>query len=221
MRHEATHNKTIVNVQELITNVSEDELGVRIQCAWQKNVVKALCILLLIGLILCLPDVLKLFGIENENIASFTKFIDKHNILTNVIGTLVGLLISFWVLRPRLYISELQQYKDSQDNVYLALRFENIGIWDVYDVHVELQSFMFNDHNERETFSIQLTKADVPILKNMLAKKTNKSYVVVSQSKISEIPLIEPCEGIRCRVSATHAFSGLRYVSEKEYTKQK
>ena len=119
-----------------------------------------------------------------------------------------------------MHIGELQLYNLNPNNQYVALRFENIGIWDIYNVHVELQSYMFNEQNERETKIINLTKSDVPIIQNIFSRKTDKSYLIISADTIPNIELIGKCEGIRCRISAINSFSGICYVYEKEYKKQ-
>lgn len=220
MEQAERHIEQAAKIQDFIKEEPIAVLEQQASCAWKKTIMKTTGLVLVLCVIVFLPDALSLFGIHCDRINAIYEFLNKNNLPSGIIGTFLGLLLTFWVLRPQVHIGALQLYNLDANNQYVALRFENIGIWDIYAVHVELQSYMFNAQNERETHLIALTKADIPIVKNIFSKRTDKSYLVISANTTPNINLIDKCEGIRCRITATHSFSGICYVYEKEYKKQ-
>lgn len=214
---ERRHIEQPTKVQDFIKSEPIELLEQQASCAWKQAILKTTGMILFLVVLIFLPEVLGLFGIECGTVNAIYNYLNDKNLPSGIIGTLLGLLLTFWILRPKVHIGQLQTYK-FENNEYLALQFENIGIWDIYTVHVELQSYMFNAQ-ERETERIDLAKAEIPIVKNIFSKKTDRSYTVVSANAIPNIKLIDKCEGIRCRITATNSFSGISFVYEKYYNK--
>ena len=206
-----------ITIQDFIKNEPVELLEQQASCAWKKTVITTTGIIIFLLALICLPEVLELFGVKSDIVNKIYEYLNTKNLPSGIIGTLLGLLLTFWILRPKVYIGQLKTYKLANDE-HLALQFENIGIWDIYNVEVELQSYMFKEQ-ERETELINLTKAKIPIVKKIFSKKTDRSYIVISENTIPNIKLIDKCEGIRCRITATNSFSGISFVYEKYYKK--
>lgn len=192
-------------IHNFITTLSKDEAELNAQCARRKTVA------LIVGVWVLL--LLAIYWVDKK------KLLNDFSLLTEVAGTLVGIAISFWMLRPRMHIDELRLHMDNSGE-HVSLRFENIGLWDIYDIEVEMQSYSYDDNKERVVDDIDLVESNILCLRSIFSKWTNRSYLLISKDPVSQIKLIDDCEGIRCRISGTNAFSGIRYVYEKEFIKQ-
>ena len=191
-----------VTIYDFITKTSKEEGGLNALCARRKTVA------LIVGVWAVL--LFAIYWVDKN------KLFDNYSLLTEVVGTLVGIAISFWMLRPRIYIDELRLRNENNEE-HISLRFENIGLWDIYDIHVELQPYTFDDNKERVVDDIELVESEILCLRNLLSQWTNRSYLIISELPTSQITLMDNCLGIRCRISGTNAFSGIRYVYEKEF----
>ncbi len=191
-----------VTIHNFITKTSQDVAELNARCARRQTVA------LIVGVWALL--LLAILWVDKKQL------LEDFSLLTEVVGTLVGVAISFWMLRPRIYIGDLHLHNDNNED-YVSLRFENIGLWDIYDIQVELQPYTFDDNKERVVDDIILTETNILCLRNIFSQWTNRSYLIISKDPVSQINLMDECKGIRCRISGTNAFSGIRYVYEKEF----
>jgi len=152
-----------------------------------------------------------------ELVKNIADFFNNHEALSGILTTIVGLWVSFYFLRPHIYIDAPQVYRDDNNTEYIAVRIYNTGLFNIYDLHVKLQSYSFDGNKECQTYKIDLVSNEISILKDKYAKKTDSSYLLISENDIENIELIDDCKGLRFRVSGTCSFSGVRYVYEREF----
>lgn len=163
-------------------------------------------------------DIIKWIDWEEGNmfVSEISSFFKNHEMFSGILTTIVGLWVSFYFLRPHIFIDAPQLYQDNNYE-YVAIRIYNTGLFNVYDLQTTLQSYSFDVNEERQTFKIDLVTDEISILKYKFAKKTDRSYLLISKNNLENIELVDNCEGVRFRVSGTCSFSGVRYVYEKEF----
>lgn len=160
----------------------------------------------------------------------FEKFINDHPLFTNIFGTFFGIVLIFVVLRPRLRI-ERQLLTINIDKVdHLKVRIKNVGIFPVNNVNVQLLFYRDTIDQEgkdvKKTKMIKLMRADTPLLRGIIPSNEDSSYGCGTELTITELKKERflkdskiQYEGIICRVTATHAISGVTYVREHDFKK--
>lgn len=172
---------------------------------------------------------------------TFEKFINEHPLFTSIIGTLIGVIITFRILRPRVRIERqlLPFYKEKK--WHLKVRVRNLGIFPVNNVEVQLLYYREVKKERtitKKTKNLKLLRSDSPVLRGVLPRGLDTTYGCATKLNVDE--LIEArkikvdewdnekadekdkkkekkYEGILCRVKATHAISGVTYVREHKF----
>ena len=181
--------------------------------------ISAIILLAILSIFLFSQDIMQWIGCYEglEFVDDISVFFEEHELFGGILTTIVGLWVSFYFLRPHVYIDAPQIYRDNDGVDYFAVRIYNTGLFNIYDMQAKLQSYAFDSNMERQTLTIDLVNNEISVLKYKFAKKTDRSYLLISENEIDHLALIGDCKGIRFRVSGTCSFSGVRYVYEKEY----
>ena len=167
---------------------------------------------------------------------TFEKFINEHPLFTSIIGTLIGVIITFRILRPRVRIERqlLPFYKEKK--WHLKVRVRNLGIFPVNNVEVQLLYYREVKKERtitKKTKNLKLLRSDSPVLRGVLPSGLDTTYGCATELNVDK--LIEErkikddvrnngkkteYEGILCRVKAMHAISGVTYVREHKFEKK-
>lgn len=160
---------------------------------------------------------------------------DLSSLLISILGTFIGVIIIFIILRPRVRIIEELDDLTIDDNKHLKVRVENLGIFPVNNVEVQLLYYWTSDEDGKEIYhtkQIDLLRQGAPILHGVFPKGRDTTYGCVTEFAIQKLQgereadvvtkekkVIKEYEGILCRVKATHAISGVTYVREHKFEK--
>ena len=154
-------------------------------------------------------------------------------LFTSVLGTFIGVIVIFIILRPRVRIVPELIDLTINGEKHLKVRVENLGVFSVNNIEVQLLYYWTTEKNGKEikhTKQIELLRQGAPMLRGILPKGYDTTYGCVSSltkealKKERVLKLKEKeekeYEGILCRVKATHAISGVTYVREHEFKKK-
>lgn len=173
-------------------------------------------IILLVGIIV--GAAFLIFGIKNLNLSSLS---------ISIMGTFIGVIIIFIILRPRLYIDRELKKLTIENTNYLKVRVRNLGIFPVNNVSVQLLLYRYADkeRKDRRTLELQLRRPDTPLLRGICTNDPTTLYGCSTELPIADIQALKDegnvkYEGILCRVKATHAISGVTYVREYDFNKE-
>lgn len=160
---------------------------------------------------------------------------DLSSLLISILGTFIGVIIIFIILRPRVRIIKELDDLTIEGNKHLKVRVENLGIFPVNDVEVQLLYYWTSDEDGKEIYhtkQIELLRQGAPILHGVFPKGRDTTYGCVTELAIQKLQkerkvnvvtkekkVINEYEGILCRVKATHAISGVTYVREHKFKK--
>lgn len=160
-------------------------------------------------------------------------FFQNHSLIASIIGTMVGLGLTFFFLRPKIvlrraYIYHYKEKKDPAHEERLSICIANLGIFPVHNIKVsafwmreiDRHNPKINDHDfqhEVKTKRINLFRPEINAIDGIFS--AHNTY-----SCHGERPLITEIEKrpqtygdtILCRVQATHSLSGLSKVYEWE-----
>lgn len=150
----------------------------------------------------------------------------------SIMGTFIGVIVIFIILRPRVRIVPELIDLTINGEKHLKVRVENLGVFSVNTVEVQLLYYWTTEKNGKEikhTKQIVLLRQGSPILHGILPKGHDTTYGCVSflpkdalkKERVLKLKEKEEkeYEGILCRVKATHAISGVTYVREHEFKK--
>lgn len=190
----------------------------------------AAIVVLLIVLILC-ATIMPLEQCEWWN--TFEKFLGNHPLLTNILGTFIGIVLIFIILRPRVYIKKNLKVSTFDQERHLRVNVGNAGILPVVSVDVLLVFFRYAIREGKKiklTRKIAILRPDTPILRRYAKDEEDSSYGCASALTIEKIRDIwekqgsDYYDGILCRVKASHAISGVtsvrEYIFDKEAVKE-
>lgn len=138
---------------------------------------------------------------------------NRHNVITGFITTIIGLIVIFVALHPHVKIAKQLA---SNNNNELKIQFCNKGIFDLYDIEIELDYCYYDGNNSFKTVKIELNENNLKILRNRFWSKRYSYYYVYSNQPAGLPPDIED-KWIRCRISATHGVSNVRTTTQREY----
>lgn len=156
---------------------------------------------------------------------------DLSSLLISILGTFIGVIIIFIILRPRVRIIEELDDLTIDDNKHLKVRVENLGIFPVNDVEVQLLYYWTSVEGGKDIYhtkQIELLRQGAPILHGVFSINRDTTYGCVTALTIEELKRErylklkkkKEYEGILCRVKATHAISGITYVREHKFEKK-
>lgn len=162
----------------------------------------------------------------------FDKFINDHALFTNIFGTFFGIVFIFIILRPRLRIEEQLLTLPIDKENHLKVRIKNVGIFPVNNINVQLLFYrdIIDEEGKivKKTKMIKLMRADAPLLRGIIPSTEDSTYGCGTELTIEELKKERflkdskiQYEGILCRVKATHAISGVTYVREYKFGKNK
>ncbi len=153
-------------------------------------------------------------------------------LFTSIMGTFIGVIVIFIILRPRVRIVPELIDLTINGEKHLKVRVENLGVFSVNNVEVQLLYYWTTEKNGKEikhTKQIELLRQGSPMLRGVLPKGYDTTYGCVStltkealkKERILKLKEKEEkeYEGILCRVKATHAISGVTYVRERKFRK--
>ncbi len=155
---------------------------------------------------------------------------DLSSLLISILGTFIGVIIIFIILRPRVRIIKELDDLTIEGNKHLKVRVENLGIFPVNDVEVQLLYYWTSVEGGKDIYhtkQIELLRQGAPILHGVFPKGRDTTYGCVTELAIEELKRErylklkkkKEYEGILCRVKATHAISGVTYVREHKFEK--
>lgn len=202
---------------------------------WQYE--KAGCLILFVATlcILILPCLLACY-IPFEEYSwwnTFEKFINEHPLFTSVMGTFIGVIIIFCILRPRVRIERQLIPFRRAGKWHLKVRVRNLGIFPVNNVEVQLLYYReveLEGVKTKRTKKLELLRSDSPVLRGVLPTGYDTTYgcatkfyvdELIDERKVKSIDENEDndkeYEGVLCRVKSTHAISGVTYVREHKF----
>ena len=161
----------------------------------------------------------------------FEKFVNQHPLFTNIIGAFIGIICIFIILRPRFIIEENLEEAPINNRKYLKIRVRNLGLFPINTIRVQILFYRWKMQEGKKvkiTKKINLKREDTPILPGIFPREADPTYGCVSLLPLEELKNARflqnseeiVYEGITCRVSATHAISGLTYVRERIFKRE-
>lgn len=194
------------------------------------------CLVLSIAIIglLVIPCMLAYY-IPFEKIACwniFEKFINEHALYTSIMGTFIGIVIIFCLMRPRMRIEKKLMTLDTEKKEkHLKVRVRNLGLFPINNVDVQLLFYRMaieDGKKIKKTKKLELLRADSPVLRGIFPSEADPTYGCATELTIDELEEARKLkrdsnqvyEGILCRVRATHAISGVTYVREHMFGKE-
>lgn len=149
---------------------------------------------------------------------------NTHNVIAGFLTTILGLIFVYALLHPHITIDPTLAIYHRQEGETKSSRIEcirlqicNNGIFDLYDVQIELKFYRESQDEDIKTQQINLNVSEVPVLRNMLWGKKYSYYVVSSEKSFN---WDDRYTNIRCRVMATHSLSGVRTTTEHMFAKE-
>lgn len=153
-------------------------------------------------------------------------FFKNHSVFGSIIGTMIGLALTFLFLRPKLILRRAYLYK-MKDGERLSLCIANWGIFPVHDIQVnvfwvrDINRDYPNDHDfqrEWKTKRIQVFRPEINGIDGIFSERNTYSchgeqpFAQDMREKYNTYG-----EDILCRVQATHSLSGLSRVYEWKF----
>ncbi len=201
---------------------------------WQYEKVGCLVLLAAIIGLLVIPCLLA-YHIPFEKIAYwsiFEKFINEHALYTSIMGTFIGVVIIFCLMRPRMRIDKkLMTLNTGKKEEHLKVRIRNLGLFPINNMDVQLLFYRMAIEDGKlikKTKKLELLRSDSPVLRGIFPPETDPTYGCATELTIDKLEearklKIDPkqeYDGILCRVKATHAISGVTYVREHMFGKE-
>lgn len=153
-------------------------------------------------------------------------FFKNHSVFASIIGTMIGLALTFLFLRPKLILRRVYLYK-MEDGKRLSLCIANWGIFPVHDIQVnvfwvrDINRDYPNDHDfqrEWKTKRIQVFRPEINGIDGIFSERNTYSchgeqpFAQDMREKYNTYG-----DDILCRVQATHSLSGLSKVYEWKF----
>lgn len=179
------------------------------------------CVIIIISLI---GTVLLMVYIENMNLSQWIswdnvkQFFNTYAVISSITGTFIGLVLIFILLRPRLYIDDINTYVLQNGKPALRVQTYNMGFFDVHNVTVQLHWYRDPAENMRRSKKIELFRPTTPIIKGYYTGEKTNSYAC--HVRHHYVTWNDDYTGLRCRVIATHSLSGITRVYERFFTRE-
>lgn len=152
--------------------------------------------------------------------------------IISICTTILGLLVIFALLYPKLSIYPLGAYLKKDKKYWVAFLVRNNGLWEIYDMHAELYAYIENSdgHKQIKTIPLEIT-SKYPILEWRYGHENQNSIMietknnVIRRNKIREqniqlellVKVVHPLSRITKVYKQVFALSDIHYGYFKNY----
>ena len=144
-------------------------------------------------------------------------------IITKILITFIGLLLTFLLIRPRLSIHPLSVYEKNERTTWLTFQVWNLSLWESINMKAELFEYHFEDRGgklNKVMKSLPLEPlANTSIIGWRLGYENESTYLVETKAGVfHKNKFINSNKRLELRVAVTHPISRITRVFVRDYS---
>lgn len=163
---------------------------------------------------------------DNASISEIAVWKSVIDFAQGVLGTLIGIWAVYVILRPKLKIYSFLAIQDDDKKLPCGIVLVKNTNWtDLMNVEIFLQCCWKDDNGNLKVCDFKTTYPSIPLLRNKLyANECTHAWLMTVAEENKHLgsfeDFINASEYVRCRIIATHSLSGIRFVTEHNFSKE-